>query len=94
MSQSTEIVAFLFAAFILWLAANNRLTTYAAVFWGDTAKKKPSGDIKPVAPAPGGSGSDILDTTAVDVPPIPGLSGAGGVGGFLEELGPLLLAAG
>lgn len=94
MTQSAEIVAFLFAAFILWLAANNRLTTYAAVFWGDTAKKKPSGDIKPVAPAPGGSGSDILDTTATSVKPFAELPGIGSLGGFLEEASPLLLAAG
>jgi len=33
------------AAFILWLAVNDRLQTYTAVLWGNTAAPKPSGTV-------------------------------------------------
>lgn len=38
MSQSGFIAALLLAAFILFLAAQDRLVKYAAVLWGDTSK--------------------------------------------------------
>lgn len=38
MSQSSFIVAVLLTAFVLFLAAKNRLQDYAAVLWGPTAK--------------------------------------------------------
>jgi hypothetical protein len=43
LSQSGYIAALLLAAFVLFLAARNRLGTYAAVLWGDTAKPVPKG---------------------------------------------------
>ena len=38
MSQSGFIAALLLAAFVLFLAARNRLGFYTAVLWGDTGK--------------------------------------------------------
>lgn len=38
MSQSSFIGAILLAGFVLYLAANNRLVTYAAVLWGTPGK--------------------------------------------------------
>ena len=43
MSQSGFIAAMLLAAFILWLAINDRLTTYTNVLFGPTEAPKPSG---------------------------------------------------
>lgn len=37
MSQSGFIAAMLLAAFVLWLAINDRLTVYTAVLWGPTS---------------------------------------------------------
>lgn len=34
MNQSSFIAGFLLAGFVIWLAANNRLTPYEAVLWG------------------------------------------------------------
>jgi hypothetical protein len=41
MSQSTFIAGALIAGFVLFLAARNRLSTYAAVLWGSTAAPVP-----------------------------------------------------
>lgn len=45
MSQSGFIAAMLLAAFIIWLAVNDRLQTYTAVLFGPTAQPKPQGNI-------------------------------------------------
>jgi hypothetical protein len=45
MSQSGFIAAMLLAAFVLWLAINNRLSAYTAVLWGNTAKPTPTGNL-------------------------------------------------
>lgn len=78
MSQSGFIAGTLLAAFILWLAVNDRLSAYTAVLWGDTAAPKPSGNFPVAAPgaAPGGAGGGIMDS-------LPGVS----------EFGPALLEA-
>jgi hypothetical protein len=57
MDQSTWIAGFLLAAFVLFLAARNRLSTYAAVLWGPTAAATPG-----ASSTSGGSSSanDIL----------------------------------
>lgn len=52
MSQSGFIAALLLAAFILFLAAQDRLVKYAAVLWGDTSKP-----INKPAPSGGSGGS-------------------------------------
>ena len=49
MSQSAVIAAALIAGFALYLAANNRLSAYAAVLWGATSQ--------PVASPAASSGS-------------------------------------
>jgi len=82
MSQSGFIAALLLAAFILYLAAQNRLTTYAAVLWGPTAApppqpastggKSPGGIALPGAGLTGigegaGGGSSGLLSTAGDI---------------------------
>ena len=56
MSQSGFIAALLLAAFVLYLAAQNRLVTYANVLWGNTGKPIP----KP-APQQSNSGGGIID---------------------------------
>lgn len=43
MDQGPFIAGALLAAFVLWLAANNRLNTYTAVLWGPTAAATPTG---------------------------------------------------
>lgn len=87
MSQSGYIAALLLAAFVLFLAAQNRLVKYAAVLWGDTTKMIPHPSSPfPLAapaggaPAPGGGG--LLDS-------LPGVSDFGPA---LLEAAPLLLA--
>jgi len=42
MSQSSVIAGGLLAAFIVWLAVNDRLQTYTAVLWGKTTQPKPA----------------------------------------------------
>lgn len=51
MSQSAFTVAILLAAFVLFLAAKNRLNTYSAVLWGATKAAPPASS--------GGSGGGI-----------------------------------
>jgi hypothetical protein len=94
MSQSGFIAAMLLAAFVLWLAVNDRLSAYTAVLWGDTAQPKPSGNITTpsgvIGPAPAGgapatgSPGGLLPDGA---PSIPGIGGGGGIGGLLENAG-------
>ena len=43
MNQSSYIAAFLLAGFVLFLAANNRLSAYAAVLWGSPAPPTSTG---------------------------------------------------
>lgn len=84
MSQSGFIAAMLLAAFILWLAINDRLTSYTAVLFGPTQQPKPQGNISdtggiiaPAATAASAAGSagslmdesNIIDSTATDVLP-------------------------
>lgn len=84
MSQSGFIAAMLLAAFILWLAINDRLQAYAAVLFGPTQAPKPQGNISDTngiiapaaAPAAGagaagllGDGSDIIEGTFSEVLP-------------------------
>lgn len=74
MSQSGFIAAMLLAAFVLWLAINNRLTAYTAVLFGPTQQPTPQGNIStnhgiiapsPVSSAPtGGAGpAGVLEHT-------------------------------
>ncbi len=42
MNQSSFTAAMLAAAFVLFLAARNRLSAYTAVLWGNTAAALPS----------------------------------------------------
>jgi len=50
MNQSSYIAAFLLAGFVLFLAANNRLSEYAAVLWGSPASTSPTTGEKGAAP--------------------------------------------
>jgi hypothetical protein len=89
MSQSGFIAAMLLAAFVLWLAVNDRLSAYTAVLWGDTAAPKPSGNISNtngiIGPAPVG-GADVGGIGSLPgVSSIPGIGG--GSGGLLESAG-------
>lgn len=56
MSQSGFIAGMLLAAFILWLAINDRLTTYTSVLFGPTQQPTPQGNISTanhtIGPAP------------------------------------------
>lgn len=54
MSQSGFIAAMLLAAFILWLAVNDRLTTYTNVLFGATEAPKPSGSVGSSSGGPSG----------------------------------------
>ena len=66
MPHSTTIVAAMLGAFVLYLAAKNRLASYAAVLWGSTAQPVPipadesptSGTPNPAAYIPGGDETD------------------------------------
>lgn len=75
MSQSGFIAAMLLAAFVIWLAINNRLTAYTAVLFGPTQQPKPQGNLVTptgvIGPAPTGAA--------------PGATTGGG-GGLLESL--------
>lgn len=56
MSQSGFIAGMLLAAFIIWLAVNDRLQTYTAVLFGPTQAPTPQGNISNkngiIGPAP------------------------------------------
>jgi hypothetical protein len=56
-SQSTFIAGALIAGFVLFLAARNRLSTYAAVLWGSTGAQVPA--TAPAAPMQGGNSSPL-----------------------------------
>lgn len=90
MSQSGYIAALLLAAFVLFLAARNRLGVYAAVLWGDTAKPVPGTQDAPfVAPSvapPSGSGPSGLLGSVTGV-----LGTGGGIAGLLGDAGPIAL---
>jgi hypothetical protein len=65
LSQSGYIAALLLAAFVIFLAAQNRLVTYANVLWGATSKPIPKPTVGlPAAPgagaAPGGGMTSSL----------------------------------
>lgn len=77
MSQSGFIAAMLLAAFIIWLAVNDRLTAYTSVLFGPTQQPKPQGNIS--------------DQNGIIAPAAIGAGGAaGGVGGFLDFLPDIL----
>lgn len=77
MSQSGFIAAMLLAAFIIWLAINDRLTAYTAVLFGPTQQPTPSGGIY-VPPAAAG-GVENAGTSAA--------TGAGSAGALTDQSG-------
>jgi hypothetical protein len=89
MSQSGFIAAMLLAAFIIWLAINNRLQSYTAVLFGPTQKPTPSGNISTsngiIAPASAAPSSGGIGGTGM-TPSLPDLSGGNnsGVGNLLD----------
>lgn len=100
MSQSSFVAALLLAAFLLYLAVNNRLVTYAAILWGNTAaplpqQNAPSGGVA----LPGLDLSGATDPTATTggLPGLPDFSGlgdgSGGFGSIIEQAAPALLEA-
>jgi hypothetical protein len=70
MSQSGFIAAMLLAAFVLWLAINDRLTAYTAVLFGPTQQPTPQGNISNtngiIGPSP------TAGTGGVATPSLPG----------------------
>lgn len=66
MNQSTIIAGCLFATFVLFLAANNRLSAYTAVLWGNTALPNP-GATAATSPAIGGSDGNPAGAAALNV---------------------------
>lgn len=56
MSQSSFIAAALLAGFVLYLAANSRLSVYSAVLWGATT----SPVVSPVSSGGGSSGGSSV----------------------------------
>jgi hypothetical protein len=94
LSQSGYIAALLLAAFILFLAAQDRLREYLAVLWGATAKPQPGTTGAPFA-APGaapGPGAPAAPGLGFDIPGLSG--GGGGIGGLLKAAPEILLLAG
>lgn len=94
MSQSGIIAGALLAAFIFWLAVNNRLQTYTGVLWGPTAAPKPTGNstsspgpaIPGIAPGagavkPSGAAALMDHSNIIDTT----ATDVGGVAGLLEE---------
>lgn len=71
MSQSGFIAAMLLAAFIIWLAINDRLTAYTSVLFGPTQAPKPQGNIS--------------DQNGIIAPAATGAAGAGASAGLLED---------
>lgn len=99
MSQSSFIGAMLLAGFVLYLAANNRLATYAAVLWGPTNSPLPVIPIAGPAPAsPPASGpaptpyngepwwQKLVDQASKPPAAEPPLLSPGGIAGLLELL--------
>lgn len=68
MSQSGFIAAMLLAAFILWLAINDRLTAYTAVLFGPTQQPTPQGNLSTtgglIQPAATGAGATASAATS------------------------------
>lgn len=72
MNQSSFTAAMLAAAFVLFLAARNRLSAYTAVLWGNTAAALPSASTstaaaptdKIVGKLPGSPGLDLSNPLA------------------------------
>lgn len=66
MSQSGIIAASLLGAFLLFLAAKNRLGTYTAVLWGNTASPLPKDTSSKSGSGSGSSGgSGSVDWSSV-----------------------------
>lgn len=93
MSQSGFIAGVLLAAFVIWLAVNDRLQTYTAVLFGPTAAPKPQGNFlnktgitPPAATSPGTGGSGPAGL----LPEAPGMSSGGGSLSDLGEAASLL----
>lgn len=99
MSQSSFVAALLLAAFLLYLAVNNRLVTYAAILWGNTAAPLPEQNAPSGAALPGLDLSSATDPTATTggLPGLPDFSGlgdgSGGFGSVIEQAAPALLEA-
>lgn len=94
MSQSGFIAGMLLAAFIIWLAINNRLQTYTAVLFGPTQQPTPQGNISDqngiIAPAATSAAGGSIGGTGMP-PTLPGSgSSLPDVGNLLEDA-PLLL---
>ena len=88
MSQSGIIAGALLAAFIFWLAVNNRLQTYTGVLWGPTAAPKPTGGPGGVAlPGPAGSAPGASSVTKLLPDAGAAFSPSGGGGGLLSDVG-------
>lgn len=78
MSQSSVIAGVFLAAFILWLAVNDRLKIYLDALWGPTAAPKPSGNPTIVVKndtSTGSGGGGGLEVPGVSTP-------SGSSGGF------------
>jgi hypothetical protein len=71
-NQSSLIAGALLAAFVLYLAAANRLTVYTGVLWGNTAAPVPSGGTS------SGSGGTISTTLSTLGKIAPYIAAAGG----------------
>lgn len=99
MSQSGIIAGALLAAFIFWLAVNNRLQTYTGVLWGPTAAPKPTGNPGSTSPGPAipgiAPGAGTKPSATASLPDHSNIidttaTDVGGVAGFLEEAIPII----
>lgn len=101
MSQSGFIAAMLLAAFVLWLAINDRLQTYTAVLFGPTQQPTPTGNLyvpgtaggiegpedgQPQTNKSGGGGGIVASILGGVKPILGGGSGATSLGDFLNSL--------
>ena len=90
MSQSGFIAGMLLAAFIVWLAINDRLSVYTGVLWGNTAAPKPTGNISDqngiIAPS-ASTGSSGPSGSSPMLPDLGGIGGGGSGGGLMGDLG-------
>lgn len=63
MSQSATLVAFIVAAFVLYLAAKGRLPVYTGVLWGPPSQGSPSGGSS--GSSSGGGGFDWAEALKI-----------------------------
>jgi hypothetical protein len=90
LSQSTFIAGALIAGFVLFLAARNRLSAYAAVLWGSTAAQVPPPNLANQLAGAGAAGANQAITGGGIINqiirgllggPFLGLGGGGGAAG-------------